>query len=69
MFALESFMCQFQDSDADAKLTLLKAARRNSGLSLDFWEFLTDGLDQRNLEILVGRSSVFPKYINSSDNL
>gem|GEM_PF-1314067 len=46
-------------------LILLKEARKRSGLPLDFWVDLTDGLDQRSLEILVGRSSIFPKYINS----
>lgn len=54
----------------DAKiLALLKEARRRSGLPLDFWVDLTDGLDQSSLEILVGRSSIFPKYINSRDSL
>lgn len=48
-------------------LALLKEARRRSGLPLDFWVDLTDGLDQRCLEILVGRSSIFPKYTNSKD--
>ena len=53
----------------DAKrLELLKTARAQSGLPLDFWEDLTEGLDQRCLEILVGRSSIFPKYRNSNDN-
>ena len=46
-------------------LDLLKEARRCSGLPLDFWVDLTEGLDQRSLEILVGKSSIFPKYINS----
>jgi hypothetical protein len=47
-------------------LALLKEARRCSGLPLDFWVDLTEGLDQSSLEILVGRSSIFPKYMNSS---
>lgn len=46
-------------------LALLKEARAHSGLPLDFWVDFTEGLDQRSLEILVGRSSIFPKYINS----
>jgi hypothetical protein len=54
-----------QDS---TRLRLLKEAREKSGMSLDFWEELTEGLDQRSLEILVGRSSVFPKYRNSSES-
>lgn len=48
------------------RLALLKEARQKSGMSLDFWEELTEGLDQSSLEILVGRSSIFPKYRNSS---
>lgn len=46
-------------------LKLLKIARSKSGMSLDFWADITEGLDQSSLEILVGRSSVFPKYMNS----
>lgn len=49
-------------------LALLKLARKRSGLPLDFWADLTEGLDYKSLEILVGRSSIFPKYMNSSDN-
>ncbi|SLN34325.1 hypothetical protein PSM7751_01427 [Pseudooceanicola marinus] len=55
--------------DDSLRLELLKLARKRSGLSLDLWEELTEGLDQRSLEILVGRSSVFPKYRNSSGKL
>ena len=51
--------------DDDLRLQMLKDARKASGLPLDFWVDLTDGLDQSSLEILVGRSSIFPKYINS----
>lgn len=69
--AIRSFFEVHPSNDArDAKeLAMLKAARANSGLPLDFWVDLTEGLDQRALEILVGRSSVFPKYINSKGNL
>lgn len=52
----------------DEKLTLLKMARARSGMTLDFWADLTEGLDHNSLEILVGRSSIFPKYINSRGN-
>ena len=55
--------------DDSTRLCLLKIARKNSGMTLDFWEELTDGLDQSSLEILVGRSSVFPKYRNSKGKL
>ena len=48
------------------RLALLKLARARSGLSLDFWCDLTEDLDQRSLEILVGRSLMFPKYRNSN---
>lgn len=51
-------------SDAE-RLKALKKARLESGMSLDFWVDLTEGLDQRCFEILVGRSSIFPKYRNS----
>lgn len=51
----------------EQRLSLLKTARAKSGLPLDFWEDFTEGLDQRCLEILVGRSSMLPKYINSKD--
>lgn len=49
----------------DHRLALLKEARRQSGMSLDFWEDLTQDLDDKALESLVGRSSIFPKYRNS----
>lgn len=53
----------------ETRLELLKEARRNSGMSLDFWDEFTEGLDQSFLEILVGRSSIFPKYQNSKGTL
>lgn len=49
-------------------LEMLKQARLNSGLPLDFWSDLTDGLDYKAFAILCGRSSIFPKYINSRGN-
>lgn len=49
-------------------LAMLKEARAKSGLSLDFWVDLTDGLDQSSIAILCGRSEIFPKYINSKGN-
>lgn len=51
--------------DDETRLRLLKQARRQSGWSLDFWEEFTEGLDQSSLEILVGKSSVLPKYKKS----
>lgn len=53
--------------DEEGILKLLKEARRKSGLPLDFWVDLTDGLDHSSLAILCGRSSIFPKYINSKE--
>lgn len=53
----------------EIRLQMLKEARNKSGLSLDLWEELTEGLDQSLLEILVGRSAVFPKYRNSKGKL
>jgi hypothetical protein len=47
------------------RLSMLKVARRNSGLPLDFWADLTEGLPQSCCAILCGRSSFFPKYMNS----
>lgn len=46
-------------------LNMLKEARNNSGLPLDFWVDLTDGLPHNLAAILCGKSSVFPKYMNS----
>lgn len=48
------------------RLELLKEARKLSGLPLDFWDELTDELPYSSLEILVGKSSIFPKYMNSN---
>jgi hypothetical protein len=57
------------NTDDERRLDLLKTARTRSGLPLDFWADLTEGLDYSSLEILVGRSSIFPKYMNSSGKL
>ena len=55
-----------QKAEADL-LKMLVEARNASGLSLDFWADLTDGLPQSSVAILCGRSSIFPKYMNSKD--
>lgn len=47
-------------------LEMLKNARNKSGLPLDFWADLTEGLDYNSIAILCGRSDIFPKYINSN---
>lgn len=49
------------------ELELLKLARNASGLPLDFWDELTEGLDYRSMAILCGRAALFPKYMKSSD--
>lgn len=46
-------------------LEMLKEARKKSGLPLDFWADLTEGLDYNAIAILCGRSEIFPKYMNS----
>lgn len=51
--------------DSEDRLALLKQARTASGMSLDFWVDLTEGLDHKSLAILCGNASVFPKYRNS----
>lgn len=51
--------------DDDKRLAALKLARTASGMSLDFWVDLTEGLPYSALAILCGNSSVFPKYMNS----
>lgn len=57
------------NTNEEKLLRLLKEARARSGLPLDFWADVTEGLDYRSLEILVGKSSIFPKYMNSSGKL
>jgi len=47
------------------RLEMLKQARKESGLPLDFWVDLTDGLPHSLAAILCGRSAMFPKYMNS----
>lgn len=58
-----------QEIDTDERLKSLKALRSASGLSLDFWDEFTEGLDQRSLDILVGKSLIIPKYMNSNGSL
>ena len=55
-----------KDDEQTKHLELLKAARQSSGLPLDFWVDLTEGLPMSTVAILCGRSSIFPKYMNSS---
>lgn len=53
--------------DEDEKLLeQMKRARAETGLPLDFWADLTEGLPYRFAAILCGRSPIFPKYMNSS---
>lgn len=55
------------ENDDDVLLAMLKGAREKSGMSLDFWADITDGMDQRCIAILCGKSSIFPKYMNSKE--
>lgn len=52
-------------TDEDILLDAMKRARAETGLPLDFWADLTDGLPYSFATILCGRSSIFPKYMNS----
>ena len=54
------------DEDAEV-LTLLKSARKQSGLPLDFWADFTEGLPHSSIAILCGRSDLIPKYVNSKE--
>jgi hypothetical protein len=54
--------------DADF-LAMLKTARDESGLPLDFWADLVEGLDHKSAAILCGKASLFPKYKNSNGKL
>lgn len=54
------------DRDDEQILELIKRARDESGLPLDFWADLVEGLPHNFAAILCGRSFLFPKYMNSS---
>lgn len=56
-----------EDLESVALLAMLKRARDESGLPLDFWADLVEGLPYSCAAILCGRSSMFPKYRNSKD--
>lgn len=58
-------MSEFEDEDL---LRRMKLARAETGLPLDFWADLVDGLPYRFAAILCGRSAIFPKNMNSSGN-
>ena len=66
MFTVHSLESIMGKLDRPSRLDLLKGARAASGLSMDFWADLTEGLPYKELAILCGRSSIFPKYMNSS---
>lgn len=50
--------------DTDERLTALKAARAASGLTLDFWADITEGLSQACLESVCRNAHIFLKYAN-----
>lgn len=54
------------DRESDELLLgAMKEARKVSGLPLDFWADLTDGIPHNFAAILCGRSFLIPKYMNS----
>lgn len=60
-------MTDEKNTNKDAKLLeAMKRARKETGLPLDFWADLVDGLPYKAAAILCGRSAIFPKYMNSS---
>jgi hypothetical protein len=56
-----------ENNNDEILFEMLKEARLKSGLPLDFWVDLVDGLPQSCVAILCGRSSIFPKYMYSRD--
>jgi hypothetical protein len=47
-------------------LRLMKLAREETGLPLDFWADLIEGIPYKWAAILCGRSAIFPKNMNSN---
>ncbi len=54
--------------DSVDRLALLKSLRTSTGLTLDFWADLTDGLPYSSLAILCGNASASPKNKNSNES-
>lgn len=54
-------------ADDNSRLDLLIKAADQSGLPLDFWAVLTEGLDSTSLALLAERAPVFPLYIQSRE--
>lgn len=50
-----------------SEIDALKKASKESGLPMDFWDELTEGLDYNSLAKLCGKASLFPKYMKSID--
>lgn len=48
-------------ADSQKRIELLKVLRERSGLTLDFWADITEGLTYRSLAILCGNSALLPK--------
>lgn len=46
----------------------LIALSEATNLTIDYWQMLTDGLDQRALAILCGNASRLPKIMKSIDS-
>ncbi len=67
MFYLSAHTLRDEVKD-ETLLETMKKARAETGLPLDFWADLTDGIPHNFAAILCGRSSIFPKYMNSKVN-
>lgn len=48
--------------DDERRLDLLLQARRGSGMTLDFWADLTEGMDLAAVETLADRATLFPRH-------
>lgn len=50
------------------RIDALMHLSRETGLTLDYWEWLTRGLDSQALRKLRGNASALPQYMKSSDS-
>ena len=54
------------DDESEKLLCLMKKARQDTGLPLDFWADFLEGIPYKWAAILCGRSDMLPKNRNSS---
>ena len=57
-----------QDMNMQDRLTLLRDGARDSGITIDFLEALTQGLSRQALRKVIGNASSMPSYMKSSDS-